>query len=269
MMRQLPINQPFDLALSLTMGQAFRWYELPPDFYRDGYNWFSGVLGETLIHIRQTENGVEYRVGGPDGERSATAADNDMLRRYFREDDDIAAIYNSLSRDSNLGEMVKKHGGLRLLRQDPWECTVAYLCSANNNIPQITNIVERIAAEFGDRVELRGQVRSVFPPPERLAQVDAEKTLHGMRLGLKRSVNIVSAARSVSTGALDLHALRNLPYTQAKREIKSCRGVGKQNRRLHRAFFTGQVGSVSGGRAHQAGAGRMDRLPVSPRVRGT
>ena len=221
MTRQLEVTQPFNLELILTMGQAFRWRPL-------GDGWFSGVLGENLMHIRQTDAGVEYRVGGPDGERSATASDDDMLRCYFREDDDVAAIYNSLSRDSNLAEMVKKHGGLRLLRQDPWECTVAYLCSANNNIPQITNIVERIAAEFGERVELRGQVRSVFPPPERLAQADAEKTLHGMRLGLKRSVNIVSLARSVSTGALDLHVLRNLPYTLAKREIKSCRGAGNK-----------------------------------------
>ena len=64
MTRQLPIDQPFDLALSLTMGQAFRWYELPQDFYGDGNQWFSGVLGENLVHIRQTESGVEYRVAG-------------------------------------------------------------------------------------------------------------------------------------------------------------------------------------------------------------
>lgn len=69
MARELKFEQPFNLGLSLTMGQAFRWHELPPDFYGVGDKWFSGVLGENLIHIRQTENGVEYRVGGSDGKR--------------------------------------------------------------------------------------------------------------------------------------------------------------------------------------------------------
>ena len=220
MVREIEIKQPFNLKLSLTMGQAFRWQPLENE-------WFSGVLGQTLFHVKQTDGGVEYCVGDVNGERVAGDSDDWFLRRYFREDtDDVAAIYNSLSRDSRLAEMVKQHGGLRLLRQDPWECTVAYLCSANNNIPRIANIMERIAAEFGDDVELKGQVRSVFPPPERLAQMDAEQTLHGMRLGLNRAANIVAVARSVSTGALDLYALRNEPYVLVKKQIRSCRGVG-------------------------------------------
>ena len=71
MTRQLKIQQPFNLELTLTMGQAFRWRKLPADFYGDDHTWFSGVIGENLIHIRQTAVGVEYRVGGADGERPA------------------------------------------------------------------------------------------------------------------------------------------------------------------------------------------------------
>ena len=62
MARELKIEQPFNLGLSLTMGQAFRWRPL-------GEGWFSGVIGENLVHIRQTDAGVEYRIGGRDGER--------------------------------------------------------------------------------------------------------------------------------------------------------------------------------------------------------
>ncbi len=106
MVREIEIQQPFDLGLSLTMGQAFRWYALPPDFYGDGHNWFSGVLGENLIHIRQTENGVAYRVGGPDGERELDVYDDQKLMRYFREDDDIAAIYADIStQDNHIAEL--------------------------------------------------------------------------------------------------------------------------------------------------------------------
>ena len=229
MVREIAINAPFDLELSLTMGQAFRWQRLPDGFYPGGDQWFSGVLSDTLIHIRQTDIGVEYRLGGPNGERSATLADDGVLRRYFRDDDDIEAIYADVGRrDKHIAQLVRKYSGMRVLRQEPWECLVAYVCSANNNIRQISNIAERIAAEFGDSVELNGEVRCLFPPAERLAQDHAEGVLERMSLGLRRAANIVSAARSVNSGALNLHALRSSPYARATREIRRCPGVGNK-----------------------------------------
>ena len=79
MTRYLSIEQPFDLALSLEMGQAFRWHrigdeevrdrdwECPPD--RQRTSWYSGVLWGYLIHIKQFADGVKYRVGDEGGER--------------------------------------------------------------------------------------------------------------------------------------------------------------------------------------------------------
>ena len=203
------------------MGQAFRWVP-------SGDGSFAGVLGASLFRVRQTARGLEYRVGGATGEREPEVADDLELRRYFREDDDIAAIYADISRDQYLGRLVKKYQGMRLLRQDPWECTVAYLCSANNNIPQISSIVERIAVEFGDRVELDGEARNAFPLPEQVAHDNADNRLFGMKLGLKRAPNIVAVARSVSSGGLDLHALRKEPYDSAKRGIRTLPGVGNK-----------------------------------------
>ena len=220
MTRELPIKQPFDLALSLTMGQAFRWRRL-------GDGWFSGVVGENLVHIRQTDTGVEYRMGGPDGGRLADDKDDRLLLRYFREDDDVAAIYARFrSNDAHLGKLVDDYSGMRLLRQDPWECTVAYLCSANNNIPQITRVVERIATEFGDAIQLGDEVRHVFPDPERLVSEAAEVRLYNMRLGLKRAPNIVAAARTVVAGELDLSALRKERYAVSKPAVGKLSGVG-------------------------------------------
>ena len=106
MARQLLIDQPFDLELSLTMGQAFRWKERPG-------GWFSGVLGENLVHVCQTDAGVEYRVGGPDGERDPTSTDDELLRRYFREDDDVAAIYAAIARDAKIATIMREFPGLR------------------------------------------------------------------------------------------------------------------------------------------------------------
>ena len=152
----LSIAQPFDLKLSLTMGQAFRWRPL-------GDGWFSGVLGEYLVHIRQTDGGVEYRAGSADGDVDADLSE--LLCRYFRLDtDNIGAIYDELCGDRQVATMIWRYRGLRLLRQEPWECLVSYICSANNNIPNINAIVEKIAETFGQAVQLNGDRRHTFPP---------------------------------------------------------------------------------------------------------
>ena len=99
MKRDLQINQAFDLALSLTMGQAFRWRPI-------GDGWFSGVLGQHLIHIRQTDCGAEYRVGGPDGEEYDVDLD-EMLCSYFRLDtDNLDCIYDDFCRDHQMAKMI-------------------------------------------------------------------------------------------------------------------------------------------------------------------
>lgn len=227
MTRQLEITQPFDLEVSLTMGQAFRWRELPAGFYGDGHRWFSGVLGDNLVHIRQTDTGVEYRVGGPEGEMDRDLSE--LLSRYFRLDDDIAAIYADISRDPHIARLVRRYCGMRLLRQEPWECTVSYICSANNAVPRISRIVEMIADAFGDQIELDGEERRTFPTPERmLGDAEMSAKLDAMRPGLNRAANIADTARRIGEGELDLRALSVQPYNAVKSELMRGKGIGNK-----------------------------------------
>ena len=226
MARQLEITQHFDLELSLTMGQAFRWRR-----YGDG--WFSGVIGDHLIHIRQTDGGVEYRAGGADGETDADLGA--LLSSYFRLDDDIAAIYADLgARDPHIATLTRQYPGMRVLRQEPWECLVSYICSANNNIKRISDSVEAIAQAFGQPLQLAENVRCTFPTASRLtSNSDAVATLDAMRLGLNRANNIVGAAMRVGEGELDLDELKRRPYPevmhslmQGSRKRSKANGIG-------------------------------------------
>ena len=149
---ELVIDQPFDLKSSLESGQAHRWKKV------DG--WYSGVVRGELIQIRQKGQVVEFS-SGPSPEASMAA----MLRDYFRLDDDINAIYSEINRDRRVAEMVTKYPGLRILRTEPWECLVAFICSANNNIARIHQLMERMSDEFGNPILLNGQTRHTFPVP--------------------------------------------------------------------------------------------------------
>ncbi len=213
MTRRLPVDRSFSLDATLNGEQDFRWRPL-----KDGCH--SGVLSGRLIHVRQCDGGVEYR------------ADSDLdalLSSYFRLDDDVAAIWNELSRgDETIAELLEKHRHVRLSRQpDRWECVVAYICSANKSVEGIRVSVEKIAEAFGDRVELPGDVRCTFPTVERILEA-GEEGLEKLGLGLDKHAKIVAAARQISRGELDLAYLSQpqVAYAEARMRLMGCYGIG-------------------------------------------
>lgn len=210
---QLTIDQPFDLASSLESGQAHRWKKL------DG--WYSGVVRGEFIHIRQCGQTVEFS-SGPSPEATAAA----MLHEYFRLDDDIDAIYSDINRDGRVADMVTKYPGLRVLRTEPWECLVAFICSANNNIARIHQLMERMSGEYGRRLNLNGQTRHTFPSPADLAEA-GEAELRRLGLGF-RAPYVDQAAKAVLCGDLDLSALVRMPYTEAKAALMEIKGIGSK-----------------------------------------
>ncbi len=233
MSRSMSVRQPFDLALSLEMGQAFRWRrvedqeerqgnwgEPPASWRKNGGAWYSGVLGDCMVHLRQTGDGLEYRVGGEDGERHDLDLDH-HLHDYFRLDDDIEGVYAELGRHEALASAIKQHPGLRLLRQDPWECLVAYLCSGTNSIRRIKHCVESIAQLGRRKVYLDDDEWYVFPGPAQIAE-QGERALADLRLGLSsRSRNIFRMAIDLTSDPLLLERSGD-----AVRLLDSYKGIG-------------------------------------------
>ena len=213
MTRLLAVQHPFDLDATLDGTQDFRWRE-----WRD--DWRSGVLAGNLVHIRQVEEGLEYRAG----------ADLDrLLRRYFRLDEDLRAVRAEVSaRDVRIRQLAGRYPHLRLLRQpDPWECMVSYICSAQARIGNISRMVEKIAERLGEQIELDGERRHAFPSPETVAGAGLSP-LKDLRMGLDRDRRIVCAAERICDGGLDLRFLARpqVSYAEAKRRLMACRGVG-------------------------------------------
>ena len=246
MTRQLITDQPFDLDAVLNGTQDFRWRP-----WRDG--WHSGVLNGNLVHVRQVARGVEY---------SAASDLDSLLISYFRLNDDLAAIYDDISRrDDNMARLAQEYPWLRILRQpDPWECTVSYICSATNNVSRISAIVEKIAAALGRRLELDGEVRNTFPTSKMVLEAGVG-ALEQLNLGLDRHSKIVAAAERIRDGRLDLRLSRPARGVLRRGEA-SADGVlrhRKQDCRLHRAIRAGKDGGVPGGQV----GGRERRQAIS------
>ena len=210
---QLHIEQPFDLASSLMSGQAHRW--------RPYEQWYSGVIYGNLVHIRQDLFGVEFQCTPATEEELEP-----LLRSYFRLDDDLEAIYGEINADPRVAEMVALYPGLRVLRQEPWECLVAFICSATSNIPRIAANMESMADSFGAPFTLDEETRRTFPAPHQLAW-GGETVLRQLGLGF-RARYVAQATEQVAGGELDLEPLRRAPYEEAKARLMQLAGVGSK-----------------------------------------
>ena len=214
---ELAVNQPFDLASSLESGQAHRW-----SYPKDGDDgWYTGVVLGNLVRIRQDGGRVEFR-SAPDDEDSFAP----RLAEYFRFDDDIAAIYDEINRDERVASMVDRYPGLRVLRTEPWECLVAFICSATSNIPRIHQNMESMSKAFGSPVSLNGWTRHTFPRPIDLAEA-GEMELRRLGLGF-RAPYVHKASLAVLEGRLDLAALVEMPYPEAKAALMENPGIGSK-----------------------------------------
>lgn len=208
---EVAIDPPFDLASTLESGQAHRW--------RKEDEWYSGVVRGNFIKMRQSERGVEF-CSQPWPESSVVP----ILQSYFRLEDDLNTIYQEITQDQRVADMVNRYPGLRVLRQEPWECLVAFICSANSNIKRIHQVMEKMAESFGEPIAMNGEVRHAFPTPIQLVEA-GEQELRRLGLGF-RAPYVDKATRRVVEKLLDLDELIDLPYDEAKAKLMECVGIG-------------------------------------------
>ncbi len=214
-------GQPFDLNLTLSAGQAFRWR------HDKKCDWWSGVVRRQLIRIRQVGgNGRDVEFERVAGSVEDTAS---LLNSYFRLDDPIAEIYESLRRDKQMAELVAKYNGLRLLRQEPWECLISYVCSPRNTVERIERSMENLSAEWGEKLPVAHEIQYAFPTPTALATAGTDK-LHEKIGGIPSLGERVSrTAKMVCSGDLNLEDLKKNPSCYAViRKLEGLHGVGSK-----------------------------------------
>lgn len=196
---------PFDLALTLDCGQAFRWKALP-----DGS--FEGIAMGKYLKITQDNNDLIFY-------NTTKEEYESVWRRYFDIDRDYTDILNRAGKNQKLAEITKNCGGIRILKQDPWEALCSFIISQNNNIPRIKGIIERLCENFGDKIE----GGYAFPSAERLSALTVEE-LAPLRSGF-RAKYILDAAKKCSSNLI-LGDIYSLDLDLARTTLMTIKGVG-------------------------------------------
>ena len=140
----------FDVKHILDCGQVFR--------YRNEGDCYTLFAKNAKCLLRKENNCV------------IIDSDNaQFFAEYFDLDRDYSEIKRALiDNDAGIKDAVEFGKGIRLLNQDPFETIISFIISANNNIPRIKKIIERLCAGLGERKD--GYY--AFPTPEAMAQAD-------------------------------------------------------------------------------------------------
>jgi N-glycosylase/DNA lyase len=197
-------DEPFDLDATLGCGQAFRWE-------KTGDGWWHGIADGRAIRIRQD---------GP--VLSFTGADEDFVRRYLALDLDLPGILASVDNDPVVHAAIDRCRGLRLLRQEPFETLVSYICATNANIPVIRKRVRLLAEGYGRPLTGGGHA---FPTADELVS-STECSLRGGCVMGYRAPYVCRTATMCAEDPAWAERAASLPYEEAREELLRFPGVG-------------------------------------------
>ena len=146
-MKQLKFQQQFNLNYSLNCGQTFNWTNQDNCWY--------GVIKNDVYCLKQDDN-VLYI--------DSTNSDCiNTMKKYFRYQDNYELIISHISLDPFIQSTIQNFIGLRLIRQDPWECTLSYLCASNTSISNIRKMVGHLSKRFGNELTFHGRQFFTIP----------------------------------------------------------------------------------------------------------
>jgi len=209
----LPVGY-VDIQATLDGGQAFRWYPQEDGGYR-------GVVARRVVNVSEADGGL--MVTPVDG-KDSNGLSHSMLE-YLGHDQDLEGFRTRFADDPCLGPALRGYSGLRVLRQDPWECLFSFITSSTSNIPRIKLNVGSAAEKLG--FSIGPEPRDVmFPEPEIVAEA-GEQFLRDLGFGF-RAKYLAPAAEAIASGRLKLCDLREASYKDAREELIALHGVGEK-----------------------------------------
>ena len=202
----------FNLEHIFECGQCFRWNKNDDGDY-------IGVVKENVIYIKMVDNDVYVKSYGNDDLES-------LFNDYFDMNRDYEKIKIKLRKiDEHMDKSIAYGDGIRLLNQDLWETIISFIISANNNIPRIKGIIERISKRYGNRIKFNGEEYYTFPTPAQLSKASVED-LRNLGLGF-RDVRVYETTQMVVNGEVNFEKLHSEKDTQVVRdELLKLPGVG-------------------------------------------
>lgn len=194
-------------------GQCFRW-----NLEDDGS--YTGVFNENVLNVKKEKDEVQFK-GAVNGNIK------EIVDEYFDLKRDYSKIKKELSEiDENLNLSIKYGNGIRILNQDLWETIISFIISANNNIPRIKGIIEKMSKKYGKEIYYNETKYYTFPRPEDLENVTVED-FRNLGVGF-RDIRLYKTTQMILENKIDLKSLYKEPTRIVKEKLLTLSGVGEK-----------------------------------------
>ena len=194
----------FNLKQTLECGQCFRFVEI-----EDGV--FCGVVNGRKLNFTVQDETLYINCDQDFADK--------FVSSYLNFDEDYHAINSVLSKDKTLKSAIEYAGGIRILRQEPWETLCSFIIS--QNIKRIAGIIDRLCENFGDDI---GNGDFSFPTAQKLSSLSVED-LAPLRSGF-RAKYIIDAAKKVYSGEVNFDEIEKADLDSAREMLMKISGVG-------------------------------------------
>lgn len=202
----------FELKDIFECGQCFRFNKQEDESY-------TGVVGNNVINVKKVDNEVHIKSVGQDNLE-------ELVVNYFDLNRDYEQIKDKLSKiDENMQKSISYGKGIRILNQDLWETIISFIISANNNIPRIKGIIDRMSERYGKKIIFEGKEYYTFPTIDGLSKASVEN-LRALGLGF-RDVRVYETTKMIKNKEVDLEQLKNeKDFNKVRNTLLTLPGVG-------------------------------------------
>jgi N-glycosylase/DNA lyase len=216
----------FNPEITINSGQVFLWEKLDHIWY--------GTYGNHILKISQIPS-EQFCIDVNDSDNVIAIREycfesfpemHGWQNWVFRLDDDIPEIFSCLSADPLIAKTISRGYGLRIMRQEPCQCMVSFVCSSNTNIIMIRKMLRNLSKKFGQRLSVDGRDFFTFPSIKTLHEAEISE-LRSCGVGY-RAKAIKAVAKSIVNNDLDIPTLANRSYNEAKNALLDIYGIGNK-----------------------------------------
>ncbi len=241
-----------DVKQSLFSGQTFLW-----DIVSTDAEYYLSVIKNIPVIIQQIS---DYKIEiQSDSIVIDSALITDFIKSYFSFEIDANLIFQDDFKrfNSEIYSLISSYFSLRILRQDPYETMISFMCAQGIGMHLIRKQIRMLKKNYGKKISITLSGKEVilytFPTPERLAAVDPLVLSTCTNNNRIRAKNIVLAAQGVADGEIDLQSLCDpaIPLAELRNTLCLNPGIGFKIADCIALF----------------GLGRFDAFPIDTHVR--
>ena len=201
---ELDLNQPFDLDKTLSCGQAPRWYR------EDG--WWYGIVRDSAFKIRQDDKKLTFY-----------GVDAEFISDYFCLDFDLNRVYDRLGSDIYGKKAVEMNYGLRIVKQDAWECMIFQMTVNKIRTKTSSDRITRISSKLGKEIDFDGKDFYEFPRPKDIVELGLP-ALKSCNISYFAD-NIMLAAKKIVDNPLWENEIYSAEYNDAVSILSGFKGI--------------------------------------------